>query len=170
MTDSRSKRCVFVSHCMMAMCVRAEGTVKQFPAIVKPVIQFCLDNDINILQMPCPETQCASGGLGRGTHGKKWYEDNGLRFTAKEIAVDQAKYMHRLQEDGNKILAIIGIDFSPACAVNYLNRGPAIYKAEGIYIEELKKVMKALGLNIPFMGVNQRAHLKLDRQLEKFLS
>ena len=154
---------------MLAQCVRAEGTVKLFPATVRPVIDFCLDNDINIFQMPCPETECASGGLGRSPHGKKWYEDNGLRSVAKEIGEGQAEYMSRLQKDGNKILAVIGMDFSPACAVNYLNRGPVIYKAEGIYIEELKKAMRKRHIKAPFMGVNQRAHKKLARELKKYL-
>ena len=51
MTDVRSKYCVFVSHCMLAQCVMANGVVKQFPGPVKPVLQFCLDNDINIICM-----------------------------------------------------------------------------------------------------------------------
>lgn len=168
--DVRSKRCVFVSHCILAQGVMAEGVVKKFPAMVKPVIQFCLDHDINIMQMPCPETLCASGGLGRSPHGKKWYEQRGLRETSREIAVGQAEYMRRLADGGFAILAVIGVELSPACAVNYLNRGPSLQRAEGIYVEELKDAMKVQGLEaIRFIGVHQRWGKKLMRELDEML-
>lgn len=169
MTDVRSKLCVFVSHCLLAQGVMANGIVKRFPGPVKPVLQFCLENDLNIMQMPCPETLCASGGLGRDPHGKKWYEENGLRETSKEIATGQAEYMQDLVANGFKILAIIGVDFSPACAVNYLNKGYAVYKAQGIYVEELKQALAQKGLDFPFIGINQRWLKKLERDLDSIL-
>ena len=168
-TDIRSRRCVFVSHCIMAQCVRAEGLAKYFPGPVKPVVQFLLDNDINIMQMPCPESICAAGGLGRDPHGQKWYEDRGLRETAAKIAHGQVRYMSALLEQGYEILAIIGMEFSPACAVTYLNRGPVIVKDQGIYIEELLRELDTAGLSIPLVGVNQRALKKLDRDLHALL-
>lgn len=170
MTDIRKKQCVFVSHCILAQAIRAEGLAKYFPAAVKPVVQFCLDNDINIMQMPCPESICAAGGLGRQPHGKKWYEDNGLRETAQKIASGQVDYMEALIKDGFDILAILGMEFSPACATQYLNRGPVILKDEGIYIEELKAQMKKRNLDIRFLGVNMRAHKKLQRDLNSLIA
>ena len=170
MTDVRSKDCVFVSHCMLAQCVMAEGLVKHFPGPVTPVLQFCLDHDINIIQMPCPETLCASGGLGRGPHGKKWYEQNGLRETSKGIAIAQADYMRKLKDNGFTILAIIGVDFSPACAVNFINKGRAVYRDQGIYIEELQTAMEERGIEIPLIGVCQRWHKKLKKDLDGMLA
>ena len=75
----------------------AEGVVRHHPAMMRPVVEFCLANDINIIQMPCPETNCAAGGLGRQPHGKSWYERNGLRETAANIAAGQLDYMERLR-------------------------------------------------------------------------
>lgn len=169
MNDIRSTKCVFLSHCLLAQAVRAIGVAKYFPGPVKPVIQFCLDNDINMMQMPCPETLCASGGLGRDPHGKKWYEQKGMRDTAREIAVSQVAYMKNLIENEFSILAVIGMEFSPACAVNYLNRGQRIYRDQGIYVEELKALMAKEKIEIPFIGVNQRALKKLQKQLDSLL-
>lgn len=165
----RSKRCVFLSHCLLAQTVRANGLAKYFAAAVKPVVQWCLDNDINMIQMPCPESLCAAGGLGREPHGKKWYEQRGLRDTCKQIAQQQAAYAKRLHEYGCTILAMIGMEFSPACATTYLNRGRRLVKDEGIFIEELKSELSRIGLDVPFVGVNQRALKKLDRQLKALL-
>lgn len=165
----RSYRCVFLSHCILAQIVRAEGLAKYFPAAIKPVVQWCLDNDINMIQMPCPETHCSSGGLGRQPHGKKWYEEHGLRDTCKEFAKNQAAYAKQLIDAGANILAFIGMEFSPACATTYLNRGPVIYRAKGIFIEELQIALRNAGLDLPFIGVNQRAHKKLQRDLAQLL-
>lgn len=166
---NRSNNCIFVSHCLLAQAVVAEGLAKHAPAAVKPVVQFCLDNDINIFQMPCPEVQCPAGGLGRSLRGKGWYEENGLRDTSTEIAKQQADYMAGLIEGGLNILAILGIEFSPACAVTYLNKGRTITRAQGIYIEELRRQLDAQGLSIPLIGVNQRWLKKLDKQLREIL-
>ena len=168
--DQRSARFVFISHCLLAQGVRANGLAKYHSSVVKPVLQFLMDNDINIVQMPCPESRCAAGGIGRDPHGKAWYEKNGLRETSQPIARNQALYMKDLVDNGFEILAVIGMEFSPACAVTYLNRGPAIYKDKGIYIEELLREMSKLELNVPFIGINQRWHKKMERDLNELVA
>lgn len=163
--DVRSRKCVFVSHCLLAQGIMAEGIVKKFPGPVRPLLQFCLDHDINIMQMPCPETLCMSGGLGRAPHGKDWYEQRGLRETSRDIAKGQVKYMASLVDAGYSILAVVGVDFSPACGVSYLNRGRRVVKDQGIYVEELQSMLAEKGLDIPFVGFHQRWHKKFDRDL-----
>lgn len=165
----RSKKCVFVSHCLLAQVMMAKGLVKLSPAIIKQVVQFCMDNDINIFQMPCPEFLCAAGGPGRDVHGKAWYEKNGLRQTSSEIAKEQVNYMVKLIHAGFEVLAVIGIEFSPACAPNYLNNGRRIVKDKGIFIEELQREFKLQKLQVPFVGVNQRWTRKLEKQLSEVL-
>lgn len=155
---------------MLAQGVMANGIVKKFPGPVRPVLQFCLDHDINIMQMPCPETLCAAGGLGRDPRGKAWYEANGLRETCKPIAKQQADYMKTLTANDFDILAIIGVEFSPACGVNYLNKGRSIHRDRGIYVEELQAALKEHKLHIPFIGIAQRWHKKMLRDLEAIVS
>lgn len=166
---NRSQKCVFVSHCLLAQAVVAQGLAKVSPAAVKPVVQFCLDNDINIFQMPCPEVLCVGGGLGRSLHGKRWYEKHGLRETSSHIAEEQIRYMAQLIRAGFEVLAIIGVEFSPACAPNYLNEGRVIIKSRGIYVEELRRELRIRKLQIPFIGVNQRWTRKLEKQLNEML-
>jgi predicted secreted protein len=167
--DIRSKRCVFVAHCVLAQCIRAEGVARHSAASIKPVLQFCLDHDINIFQLPCPETQCAAGGLGRAPHGKVWYEKHGLREVARRLAAEQVQYMKALAAQDFNIRAIIGIDFSPACAVNYINRGPVIIKERGIFVEELARELKEAHLKIPFIGINEHALKKLEGELGELI-
>lgn len=166
---NRSKKCVFISHCLLAQAVMATGLVKLSPAIVKQVVQFCMDNNINIFQMPCPEFLCAAGGLIRDIRGKSWYEKNGLRETSSVIAKEQVNHMVKLTRAGFEVLAVIGLEFSPACAPSYLNKGQRIVKGKGIYIEELERELKMHRLRIPFIGVNQRWTTKLNKQLSEML-
>jgi predicted secreted protein len=165
----RSKNAIFLGHCLLAQSVRANGLARYFPAVVRPVVQFCLDNDINMIQMPCPETLCAAGGLGREPHGKAWYEAHGLRERSREIAAAQVAYLKQLIDGGLCVLAIVGMEFSPACAVNLLNRGRRIQRGQGIFVEELKAALEAAGRDIPFVGVNQRALKKLAQDLQSLL-
>ena len=73
MSDIRSYRCVFVSHCLLAQGIMADGIVRHFPGPVRPVLEFCLEHDLNIMQMPCPESRCSAGGLGRTRIGTSGY-------------------------------------------------------------------------------------------------
>jgi hypothetical protein len=148
----------------------AKGLVKLSPAIIKQVVTFCMDNDINIFQMPCPEFLCSAGGLGRDLHGKAWYEKNGLRDTSLEIAKEQVNYMIKLIREGFEVLAVIGVEFSPSCAPNYLNKGRRIVNDKGIYIEELQQELKRQKISVPFIGLNQRWHKKLDKELKEYLT
>lgn len=159
-----------MSHCILAQCVMADGVVKDFPGPVKPVVEFCLKHDVNIMQMPCPETLCAAGGLGREPHGKSWYEARGLRETAKGIANGQADYLASLVKNGFEVLGVIGVEFSPACAVTYLNKGRSVQRGRGVFIEELQQALNERGLKIPFVGVRQRWRNKMLKDLERLIA
>lgn len=119
--------------------------------------------------MPCPEAQCTAGGIERQPHGKQWYEERGLRTTAREIAERQSEYMEALVKKGFEVVGVIGVDLSPACAVNYLNRGLSIYSDRGIYVEELQRCLEKRGLQVRFVGVNQRWEKKLQRDLQELI-
>lgn len=148
----------------------AQGLVKKYPAVVRPLLEFCLEHEVNIFQMPCPESRCLAGGIARQPRGKQWYEENGLRAVSREIAREQVRYMASLVREGFEILAIVGVDFSPACAVNYLNKGRSIRPDRGIYMEELQECLKDHGIRCRFVGVNQRWERKLQRELQDLLS
>jgi len=165
MRDMRSEKCVFLSHCLLAQTVRAEGVAK-WKAACKPVIQFCLDNDINMIQLPCPEVSCSAGGLGRSTHGKKYYEENSLRGKSTELAKGVVQDMHKLIESGKEIIGIITVHMSPACSPN---EGRSPYNPKGIFIEELQKQMQNEKVEAPFIGVSDRWLKKLDRELNDLI-
>jgi hypothetical protein len=78
--------------------------------------------------------------------------------------------MKQLIDAGCIVLAVVGMEFSPACAVNYMNRGARIHKDKGIYVEELQAAMIKQNITVPFVGVNQRALKKLQRDLQALIT
>jgi len=155
-------KCVFVSHCILAQTVKA----KPKSGVIREVVDFLMDHDINIMQMPCPETLFL--GVDRDTHGKKWYESKGFREKCKEIASSQVEYMNQLKKAGREIVGIIGVEFSPACST--ITDSSSRYRQEGIYMEELKKSMKLVNINVPFISVHSGWKNKMKEELEKLIT
>lgn len=167
---ARSKRAVLVSHCILAQGVMAEGLVRDYPAIVRPVIEFCMDHDLNIIQMECPESHCIAGGIRRRPRGKAWYEKHGLRITCRELASRQVAQIGLLMLGGIDVVGIIGVDFSPACAVNFLNKGRSIQRDSGIFIEELRVALAAEKIDLPFIAISPKWKAKMRRDLENLIA
>lgn len=56
--DNRSNKFVFVPFCLMAQAYQAQGIVKyEWTSSIKPIMNILLENDINIIQMPCAEAE-----------------------------------------------------------------------------------------------------------------
>ena len=62
-TDGRSKKVVFLAHCLLNQNAISDGTAV-YPSAFQGLIRFFLDNDVGIVQLPCPELCCL--GLDRG--------------------------------------------------------------------------------------------------------
>ena len=61
--DGRSKRVVFIAHCLLNQNSISDGTAV-YPAAFKSTVRLLLDADAGIVQLPCPELCCL--GLDRG--------------------------------------------------------------------------------------------------------
>lgn len=66
-TDGRSKRVLFVAHCLLNQNAISDGTA-DYPACHADIVRMLLDAQVGIVQMNCPELCCL--GLDRGdVHG-----------------------------------------------------------------------------------------------------
>lgn len=148
----RSKRFVLTSFCVMSQGVRAQGIVRTYPAIVNPVLEMLMRHNINIVQMPCPELVFDSF-CRRPCHKPK-YDKPKNRAACCQVAQQVVDQMILLRDNGNEIVAIVGIDFSPSCAVDLLY-GPRRERqsGSGIFIEELKTLLTKNGFKIPMLGI-----------------
>jgi len=166
---NRSKRFVFVPFCLLSQGVRAQGIVRQFPAIVEPVVDLLMDLDINIYQMPCPELFFDK--FQRRPCGKSKYDTHKNRAICQQLGKNVANWIKMFKDNNCLVEAILGIENSPSCAVKFmLGRQRQRVNEAGIFIEELQTVLREQDIKgIPFVGV-QIYHIDKTRQeLQKLL-
>ena len=149
--DARSKKVIFVAHCILNQNARI-NTCGYTPAAIPKITECLQKRGIGIIQMPCPELGCL--GLGRG--GPEEIYDQlstpGARRFLRGLAESVIYQCHQYKKQGFRVLGVLGIDGSPSCGVDL-----TYYEGErpgtGAYMEELQGMLKEAGIDIPVKGV-----------------
>ena len=146
LTDSRSKRVVFLSHCLLNENVLYIGGAAR-PGVVQEVIDRYAGEGVGIYQMPCPE-QHAWGGVLKtrmtrlygarllrwspGRHAvvtlTRWWTMSVYRRLARRVAADINDYV----DSSFEVVEIVGVGASPSCGVSTtLDLNQAIHNMGG---------------------------------------
>ncbi len=166
LSDSRSKKVVFLSQCILNENVRYLGGACR-KGCMREIVEQCVVGDLGMVQMPCPEQHAWGGVL------KKF-----LRL-AGEMAGQIKDYI----TSGFLVVGIVGIDGSPSCAVsktlnfhgfdliatvpvesitvekqNTILR-ECVKGGRGIFIDELQKELKRRRINVPYLAHDLLAEL-----------
>ena len=128
--DGRSKRVVFLSHCILNENTRYLGGA--CGSCVRGVVEQCLAADVGMVQMPCPE-QAAWGGVAKrfllaayGARGTLLYRLRRfllpvlLAYTGlvyRRIARRTAAEIRDYLDSGYVVVGVVGVDGSPSCGV-----------------------------------------------------
>lgn len=131
--DRRSKQVIFLSHCLLNENTRYLGGACR-RGCVREVVRQCVDQDIGIVQMPCPEQEVWGGVLKErmlslyGTRLRNpivsrlqlaflpiamFYIRRAYRRLARRVARQIEDYV----ASGFSVRSIVGIDGSPSCGV-----------------------------------------------------
>jgi len=129
--DRRSGKLIFLSHCLLNENTRYLGGACR-GGCVREVVEECMDHDLGIVQMPCPE-QLAWGGvtkplilMGYGTKGTLQDHLRPIllplfvlytRFMYRRLARRIAAQIDNYVAGGFSVAAIVGVDGSPSCGV-----------------------------------------------------
>lgn len=164
---NRSKKFIFVPFCLMAQAYQAQGIVKyEWKSSIKPIMQLLIDNDINIIQMPCTEASF-NDSLIREPKGLSKYNTDKFNKHCQKKA-DQVIYeIKSIINSGYEVIAILGIEHSPSCCVNYIYTNKGNEKRKGIFIEKIYDGLKEY--NIPIIGINRKYIRKSLIELEKVI-
>lgn len=142
----RSKRIVFVSHCILNQntvvydLARAKGAYKD-------IIIELMNNDIGIHQLPCPEYRYL--GIKREPMTKEQYDTSEFRTMNKSIAEGAVNIIKEYTNNGYEVLGIIGINESPTCS---------IIAQKGILMEELVNALKDENIDLKLIDVPTDYH------------
>jgi predicted secreted protein len=161
--DGRSKRVVFVAHCLLNQNSISDGTAV-YPAAFKDVVDFFLNSNIGIIQMPCPELCCL--GLDRGDiYGadRPVVEENTrIRLEMQkekpneklnhlvEYVIEQVLEYHKY---GFEIIGMIGANRSPNCGVNTTSDHNMEISGMGLFIERIYERLLQENISIPMVGI-----------------
>lgn len=191
------KNIVIVSHCILnnhSKIKRYDNITREIDISTRKFIEFLLDEEIGIVQMPCPESHCY--GLNRWGHTKNQFNHPHYRSECRELFHPILNQLINYENTGYNVLAIIGMYGSPTCGVENtcigdwggeISANPNLRrmvneikksKESGIFIEEIKEILDDNGLNIPILEYNRRhmdtlmrniVNLKLEEKENKML-
>lgn len=165
--DNRSKRFIFVPFCLMAQAYQAQGIVKyEWKSSIKPIMQLLIDNDINIVQMPCTESTF-NDSLIREPQVLSKYNTKKFNEHCQKKANEVIEEIKKIINCGYEVIAILGIEHSPSCCVNYIYTNKGNEKRKGIFIEKIYEGLKEY--NIPIIGINRKYIRKSLIELEKVI-
>lgn len=159
-SDNRSQRFVFVPFCLMCQAFQATGIVKyDWKSSIRPVMDYLMDEDINLIQLPCSESsfECYATHLVREPKGLKYYDTEKYRCHCQKLARDTVEMMCAIVDSGYEVLAILGIENSPSCAIHFIYSNQGMLNRKGIFMEYLSDFMRDKNLDIPFVGMNRKS-------------
>ena len=166
--DNRSKRFVFIPFCLIAQAYQAQGIVKyEWKSSIRPFIDLLLDYNVNIIQMPCAESEF-NNSLIREPKGISKYDTIEFNKHCEKLANKVAKQIKDLVLSNYEVAAILGIEQSPSCCVNYIYTNKGMEKRMGLFMQKLYENIK--DLNIPIIGINRKYINKSLKTLEKILN
>lgn len=161
--DGRSKKVVFAAHCFLNQNSISDGTAV-YPAAFKNLVDFFLNADIGIVQMPCPEFCCL--GLDRGNiHGANSpvvIENTRIRTEMKEDEANKklikladyvVQQIMEYDKFGFEIVGIIGANRSPNCGVDTTSDNNEEISGMGLFIEEISHQLSKADISIPLIGL-----------------
>lgn len=172
-TDQRSRKFVFVPFCLTCQAFQAQGIVRLgFSSVIKPILDELLRHDVNVVQMPCPESRLYGyeNGLARTPKSFKAYATPDFLAVCEQSAEEVVHMMKGILANGYEIALVLGIEFSPSCSValQYSNRGA--FRQPGHFMVALRKRMEEKGISVPFLGINRRSVNASVRRIDSLLS
>ena len=144
-TDGRSRRVIFLAHCLLNQNAISDGTA-EVPAAHREILQAALDAQAGVVQMPCPELCCL--GLDRGdpkgrerpvvvenTRIRRAMGQPEAAARLRELTAQVVRQIREYRKHGFTVLGIVGVDRSPCCGVNTTSDGGILNFSEMSFID-----------------------------------
>lgn len=116
--------------------------------------------------MPCAEATFENN-LIRQPKGISKYDTEKFNEHCERLSEKVSNQVTKIMESGYNVIAILGIEQSPSCCVNYIYTNKGMENRKGVFIEKLCDKIKKY--NIPIIGINRKYINKSLRQLETII-
>lgn len=172
-TDGRSKRVVFLAHCLLNQNSISDGTA-EVPAAHREILRLILDAQVGVVQLPCPELCCLGLDRGdpRGGERPVVVENTRIRRAMgqpeaagrlRALAAQVIWQIREYQKHGFAVLGLVGVDRSPCCGVNTTSDQDRELPGQGVFIAAIREELETAGLTVPVVGVKPSASNTLER-------
>ena len=116
--------------------------------------------------MPCAESLFCDS-LIRTPKGLSKYNTLEFNEHCQLLADEVSKQIHLIANSGYKVIAVLGIEQSPSCCVNYIYTNHGMEKRKGLFMDKLSKNIE--DSNIPIIGINRKYTNKSLKELNKII-
>ncbi len=140
----------FISHCLLNNLSKVEA----FENKNKVLIKFLLENDVEIIQMPCPEFTLYGGR--RFGQVKEQYDTPFFKKHCSMLIEPLIQQMEEYKRNGHNIIGVLAIKGSPSCGYLHTVSGPKwsgeikdnsiellkdvkLIEGPGVFMDELSK-------------------------------
>lgn len=162
-SDCRSKRVIFLAHCILNQNAISDGTAG-YPAAHADVVRAILDAQVGIVQMPCPELCCL--GLDRGdpqgadrpvvvenTRIREALDRPDAREQLDRLVDHVMLQIREYLRHGFQIAGIVGVNRSPSCGVDTTSDHDREVAGQGVFLAKLRAALAADGISLPVIGI-----------------
>lgn len=140
--SNRSMQFGFVRFCLLAQAYQAQGIVKyEWKSSIKPFVKLLINNDINLIQISCAEVSY-NKSLIRELKGILKYNTEEFNEHCAIIAKQVSSQVKELIKNRYQVLAIVGMEQSPSCCVNYIYTNNEMEKRRGLFINKVYKELE----------------------------
>lgn len=167
--NSNLKNIIFVPGCLLCPSYQADSSNKN-RLWNQEFFDFFFKNRIELVQMPCPESTFSnkSCGISRLPHGLQFYENlSGFSEHCQYLSTQVVAQIHDFNQHEDRVLAILGVEHSPTCAVNYMYTHLGTVHRSGIFLKYIIEALKQANMDITVIGINRRYPQKAISQLYK---
>lgn len=168
----RNKKMVLVSHCLLNVNAKVHG-IATVPAASIKLITSILEAGYGIIQLPCVEQSVC--GIRRWGQVKEQLDYPHFRESCRKQLTPILHQVKDFINNGYEIAAVIGLDGSPSCGVNFTCSGnwsgemDEVYgmsekiktlrelSEPGVMMEVFKEILEEQHINLKFIAVNEIA-------------
>lgn len=165
----RDRKILVLSHCLLNVNSKIDGLAPYHGA--SRIVSAAVSQGYGLIQLPCVE-QAVLGGRRWGSVYSQC-DFPGFRQKSRELLKPVVDQIEDFTNNGYEIKAIVGINGSPTCGINYIPVGNwggevgyqyglnekidscTIEKGMGVMMEELKSMLEERGISIPFLAVDE---------------
>lgn len=165
-TDKRSKKVIFVAHCILNQNAKIDACA-YYPGIIREVMEVFLEAEVGIVQLPCPEYVYL--GLAReAIDGEnKTIESEDTRVALRMNEEKAQKLCHQIvsniiyqieeyQKHGFQIAGLVGINCSPTCGVETTWSNDKEHLGQGVFIKILNDELAKRQISMKMVGIKAK--------------